>query len=214
MSAAELTRKKKQRGGHRSSTTRTINQTYDNLRAAEGINLPKLKQQETTLKEKLGILKDLDAEILALLPEDDIEDEIKEQDEYRESIQLALYDIEAGMKPASPRPASPRPHSPRPLEPRASPTPTTTSESTTSNPVGTVSTFSEAVTPAATTVTTAVTTTTSSASVATKTRVKLPKITLRRFEGNSLHWTAFWGTLSCRLSMRTQNSVILISSIT
>lgn len=97
MSAAELTRKKKQRGRHRSSTTRTINQTYDNLRAAEGINLPKLKQQETTLKEKLGILKDLDAEILALLPEDDIEDEIKEQDEYRESIQLALYDIEAGM---------------------------------------------------------------------------------------------------------------------
>ena len=99
-----------------------------------------------------------DAEILALLPEDDIEDEIKQQGEYRESIQLALYDIEAGMKPASPRPASPRPHSPRPLEPRASPTPTTTSEGTTSNPVGTVSTVTEAVTPAATTVTTAVTT--------------------------------------------------------
>ena len=112
------------------------------------------------------------------------------------------------MKPASPCPASPRPHSPRPLELRASPTPTTTSESTTSNPVGTVSTVTEAVTPAATTVTTAVTTPISSASVATKTRVKLPKITLRRFEGNPLHWTAFWDSFRSTVHENTELSDI------
>ena len=112
------------------------------------------------------------------------------------------------MKPASPCPASPRPHSPRPLELRASPTPTTTSESTTSNPVETVSTVTEAVTPAATTVTTAVTTPISSASVATKTRVKLPKITLRRFEGNPLHWTAFWDSFRSTVHENTELSDI------
>ena len=105
---AELQRKKRLRAGHRASTTRTITQTYDNLKGEE-LNVPKLRQQETTLKEKMATLKELDAAILDLLEDDEVEDEIEQADTCKERIQLALYDIEAVLKREVSSLTSPRP---------------------------------------------------------------------------------------------------------
>ena len=70
--------------GHQASTTRIINQTYDSLKA-EKVNVLRLKQQETALKEKLTTLKEFDAKILDQLEDDEIETEIEQADTCNES---------------------------------------------------------------------------------------------------------------------------------
>ena len=150
----QLQRAKKLRTGHRSSTTRLINQTYDTLKEREA-NGPKLKQQETSLKEKLDTLRALDAEILNLLSdEEDIGNEIEQADTYREKVQLALCDIQAVLKTTTSLP---------PLEP-----PVLVEETST--------TFTKTGKRTA--------------------RVKLPKIVLKRFDGNPLQWATFWDSFS------------------
>ena len=64
-----LNRKKKIRGGHRSSATRTINEVYETIEstADRGSVITKLMQCKLTLGDKLTIMKRYDDEILELI---------------------------------------------------------------------------------------------------------------------------------------------------
>ena len=64
-----LSRKKKVRGGHRSSTTRIISQIYETMESTDEVEVvvTKLRQCKLALQEKLEIIKQLDDEILQLV---------------------------------------------------------------------------------------------------------------------------------------------------
>ena len=54
--AEGLSRKKRVRAAHRGSVARFVNQAYEVLRAEDGLNVPKLKQQKHALSKKLDII--------------------------------------------------------------------------------------------------------------------------------------------------------------
>jgi hypothetical protein len=176
---AEIQRKKRLRACHRSSTTRIINLAYQTLADDEG-SLPKLKQQWTSLQEKLETLKKLDMEILDLIDEEELDNEIEQADSCREQAQLALYDIQAVIKRSSkttsleehagiltsfpPLIATSPPRSPPPSPVITSPPRSSPSVITSSPPTAGIR----------------------------GARVKLPKISLRKFDGDPLQWSTFW----------------------
>ena len=90
-----LTRKKKVRGGHRSSANRTISQIYETIESTENpeSTLTKLKQCKMALEEKLEVVKRCDEEILELTREDDVENEIEQADVFKEKVQRAVIDV-------------------------------------------------------------------------------------------------------------------------
>lgn len=80
--------KNRVRAGHQASTTRIINQTTEHLKENDN-SIPRLRQQEAMLKEKLTVLRELDNEILRLIEDDtDIGAEIEHADICREKVQL------------------------------------------------------------------------------------------------------------------------------
>ncbi|CAB4026330.1 Hypothetical predicted protein [Paramuricea clavata] len=94
----EATKKRKIRGGHRTSTKRTINASSTILDDFDPSNkqlTEKLLQQKITLKEKLDILQNLDNDILAITEEKDIEREIEESDLLRETIHATIVRIDS-----------------------------------------------------------------------------------------------------------------------
>ena len=95
--AEELARKKRVRGGHRSSTTKMIAKAEETLEAApaRGIPaLPNLSQLEMSIKEKLNEIRTLDSEILALINEEELDEEIAQANLYKERIYSTLITIE------------------------------------------------------------------------------------------------------------------------
>ena len=118
-----LARKKKVRGGHRSSASRTITQIYEALESTTGIetNLTKLTQCKLALEEKLEIVKRFDSKILELVSEDEVENEIEQADVFGERVQRAVIDannaIRTQDKSTDPIPASLRVPSPRSPQP-------------------------------------------------------------------------------------------------
>ena len=110
--AEELARKKKVRGGHKASATRMMLRA-DELMASEGApDVSKLNQLEMSLKEKLQEIKVFDSEILALVKDDELEDEIAQADLFKERIYSTLIRIEKATAPAPP--PSPTPTGPEP----------------------------------------------------------------------------------------------------
>ena len=94
---AEVTRKKKTRarGAHRASVTKTITQVYENINAAtDGPNKAKLEQQKLALSDENDVLSKLNAELINLVDEDDLDEEIQHCDEIKYKIDLALIDID------------------------------------------------------------------------------------------------------------------------
>ena len=91
---AEVTRKKKTRGAHRASVTKTITQVYENINATDGPNKAKLEQQKLALSDKNDVLSKLNAELINLVNEDDLDEEIQHCDEIKYKIDLALIDID------------------------------------------------------------------------------------------------------------------------
>lgn len=113
MSDEALARKVKVRAGHRGSATRLITQAEAAL-AAEPRNSADLELAVAHLKRKVEVLTPLDAEILELTPDDDIEAEIDHADQYQENIQRTLSKLSkallAVIEPTHPRlppPATP-----------------------------------------------------------------------------------------------------------
>ena len=86
--AEALQRKKRVRAGHRASATQTQGQVGATLGDASP-DFDKLSMLKLTLEEKLKTLKELDAEIVGLVAEDDLETEIQQADECQEKNLLS-----------------------------------------------------------------------------------------------------------------------------
>ena len=75
--AEELSRKRRQREGHRSSAKRIISSVLDVLGGGDIFQVRgheiKLKQQRDSLQQTFNTLRQLDAEILDLVAEEEIE---------------------------------------------------------------------------------------------------------------------------------------------
>ena len=186
-----LTRKKRVRGGHRASATRVISQADEAIRSGlepgvSGFNMAALKQYKLTLQEKLEILTRLDEEILQAVEEEEVEEEIGHADVFKEKVRMAVFNIDTVI-PHTHTPALHHEGSATP-SPTAEHEPATTdshppgglarrSASPTSHPPGDLSRGSS-VSP--------------HSHVVSPTRVKLPKLTLKKFNGDLTKWTPFW----------------------
>ena len=101
--AKELARKQWQCGRHRSSAKRIISSAIDVLGGGDISQVQelkiKLKQQRDSLLQKLSTLWQLDAEILDIVTEEEIEGEIEPADLLEENVQLAIANIENALSP-------------------------------------------------------------------------------------------------------------------
>jgi len=99
--AEELSRKRRTRGGNRSTATRIITSAIEVLASGDLSEIAnhavKLNQQKASLQEKRTILRQLDMEILALVDEEEIEAEIERADLVEENIQLAIANIDHAL---------------------------------------------------------------------------------------------------------------------
>ena len=82
-------RKKKVRAAHRASVTRTITMVREMIKpdTTDVLDVPKLKQKQKMLKDKIGMLAKLDEEIIDLITEDELESETQQIDEFREKLE-------------------------------------------------------------------------------------------------------------------------------
>ena len=101
--AEKLARNRRQRAGHRSSAKRIISSVIDVVGGGDISQVReheiKLKQQRDSLQQKLNTLRQLDAEILDLVAEEEIEGEIERADLLEENVQLAIANIENALLP-------------------------------------------------------------------------------------------------------------------
>ena len=145
------------RGGHRSSTTKMIAKAEETLEAtpARGIpDLPKLSQLEMSIKEKLSEIRTLDSEILALVNEEELDEEIAQADLYKERIYSTLIAIERASRPLT--------------------TAVAASAVAATDPGGIAPTVGSAP----------------------RNKVRLPKLTIKPFNGQLTMWTPFWDSFS------------------
>ena len=91
-----LARKIKVRVGHRGSATRLIAHAETAL-TTEPPNSGDLELAIANLNRKLEVLTPLDAEILKLTPDDDIEMEIDHADQYQENIRCTLSKLNKAL---------------------------------------------------------------------------------------------------------------------
>ena len=111
-----LARRRRIRAGHRASATRILGQIASTL-AETPHNADRLSLLKLTLSEKLETLKGLDAEIIETTPEEGLDDEIGQSDEFKERLYDALTRINKTISPAPTTAASPT--EPRSTEPTA-----------------------------------------------------------------------------------------------
>ncbi|ESO85502.1 hypothetical protein LOTGIDRAFT_154990 [Lottia gigantea] len=95
MSKEEISRKKRVRGGHRTSVKRLISMADEYPKIPDFV--PKFEATVSTLQEKEVILCDINNDLLALVNEDEIEDEIGQADEYSELIRTAIANIKMSI---------------------------------------------------------------------------------------------------------------------
>jgi len=119
-----LGRRKATREGHRNTVKQiayTVNEQLDapicdDLNQGQrALHVSKLRQQEESLRSKLEALKSLDEEILALVEEEEIENEIREADLVSELIQLSITRIEDFLQSKPPAKFSDAPTQHEPL---------------------------------------------------------------------------------------------------
>ena len=90
--AEALRRKKSIRAGHRASATRILGHITTAL--ADTPDPDRLALLKLTLNEKLDTLRKFDSEIIELTPEDGLEGEIQQSDEYKERMYDAVTKID------------------------------------------------------------------------------------------------------------------------
>lgn len=107
-------RRKTVRQGHRTTVKRIVYTVDEHLEALSfkqldniqrALHVSKLHQQRDSLRSKLETVKALDAEILALVEDDDIEEEIQEADLISEMIEFSITKIDAILESNSKTPA-------------------------------------------------------------------------------------------------------------
>ena len=140
-----------------------------------------MAQLKLSLEEKLGTITQLDAEILDLTEDDNLEDKIKEADEFKERIyvSIARLNTRTCTVPAVLPDTTPPPTSAAAITPAA----VTTTQAL--EPL--VGTESSTVT-----LTRTIVTPISAPAVIPTIGVRLSKLTIQPFDGNVIQWTSFW----------------------
>ena len=166
----------------RSSATRIISSVIKVLATGDVLQFAKhavkLNQQRANLQQKQIALRQLDTELLALVGEDKIESEIERADLVEENIQLAIANIDNALASnvnASTVVSNPSEQSPVQLSTSAN---TLTEEGRGENGSSPLK----------------ATLVDSSVSSLGKTQVKLPKLVLKKFNGDHSKWISFWDT--------------------
>ena len=199
MSLEEINKKKRVRAGHLGSVTRILAQVQETLEAEDG-NTLKLSLALRTLKEKLTIVRELDAAILdATVSEQDVYSEIKEADILQEKIELAISEIELALSGSS-KISDPTHNglSGSRLDELCSERDAATESGQSANVMEQVNpsrnvtaTVVDVERPSATSSSTSTVPVVSTRSTR-ETRIRLPKLELRRFNGELTSWMAFW----------------------
>lgn len=140
--AEDLTRKRRVRGGLKASAMSMMTRAKEML-SSEDEPQRAMLNQSLSLKEKLGEIKLLDAEILTLVRDDDLEEENGQADYYKERLYPTLIEIEAPFTSLVPA------------------------------------------------------RTTSAMGYASK--VRLPKLSIKPFNGILTQWTPFWDSYKCAI---------------
>ena len=96
MSSDSYIKKRRIRAGHRASTTRLLSEVGAAVEATPP-NPEDLSHMKVRLNEKLTTLKQLDAEIVELTPEADLDTEIIDTDEYNSKILRNLARIDRAL---------------------------------------------------------------------------------------------------------------------
>ena len=96
-----LGRKKKVRAAHRASVTRMIAQAQELLSSEDGLEPAKLKQKREALAAKAELLNKLDADIVEAVDEDELEEEIDGADAVRERIELTIIELDSALDAAA-----------------------------------------------------------------------------------------------------------------
>ena len=186
-----LTRKRKVRATHRGSDTRIISQVYESLESREALNLPRLRQQKLQLSGKLDVLSKLDDELIEMVAEDELDVEVEQADVIKEKIGLCIMDIDQALERRKAADTSR-------ADGRTTP-PTEDSTSTHARSGGTPPTppstdgdgsRTDPVDPTSTPPPTDPGGATPLSSITP--RVKLPKLSIKKFNGDLTKWVTFW----------------------
>lgn len=197
MDAEARERKKSVRAAHRGSVTRIIGQVQGAIEASDEAQL---KQHIRSLKEKSAKLSNLDDEILELTEVDQLDAEVEHADVIQERISLSIIKMEetlarltnvtsgreSGSRGGGTRPAERHTATvehdhgthEEPARTREHETPGTDHDSGRTD-----ATDDDSGTPDSTPVT----------AVA---RVKLPKLTIKKFNGDLTRWVTFWDSFN------------------
>ena len=187
--AEALARLKKVRAGHRSSASRLMNQLEEASAVTGGPVPEKLQQWKLSLTEKLDKLRALNDEILASIEDDAIADEIEQSDVFSERIQQCICHVEQLILSKPPLPARTHRTSPphdSPSKPPDEP-PTTITDATTHTDT--------LLTPGHDT-------------RDSGSKVKLPKLVPKTFNGDLTKWEAFWSTFESSIHLNPTLSAV------
>ena len=206
----KLSRKRATREGHRTTVKRIayeVNEqldtatvdVLDEYKQAPALHVSKLRQKRESLRAKLGTLKALDEEILSNVEEEEIEDEIREADLVNELIQLTITRIEDFLEASRPPAKSvDAPKHKTPVSPSVSADSSDVKPSSDSveSPVR-LNVSTEVVPgnfePSNHSVQLPNSNPASSSSIQeTSPRVKLPKLDMKKFDGEVSTWPTFW----------------------
>ena len=223
--SGKLARNRKVRMGHRVSTRKIISSVEEILETLEEQDQPsaiitQLRQQKLLLQEKLDTIQKLDEDILAVVSKDQIHEEICEADEFMAFTQLAIMRIDAALTPSQLTPSSRSPGNvSMASETHPSPSKSPRNVSMTSETHLTPPSSPENVSMASevhltstlhgnvfVTLDTPLTPSTSGISntYSLGTQVKLPKLDLRKFDGDISKWPSFWDAFESSVHSNTK----------
>ena len=182
----ELTRAKRTRKGHRSSVTRTIAKVDEELHGKpDGPDPDKLGQFQETLQAKRATLQAIHEIIIDQVEEDSIEDEIEQFDIIEERIGLCLCALKTALTSFESKERSA-------VTPPSTKSHTTSADATLS---GRLPTPEPAVAPTVPD--------TVSIPAPPAPRIKLPKLTLQKFNGDISKWLPFWNQFDSSIHSNT-----------
>ena len=102
----DLPKKKRIRGGHRTSVARLLHQVETVLDGERDVS--RLLALKMTLSEKVKTLSTLDNEITNLLEDEGaLAEDIEQSDEYKQKIYAAIVSIDKAIAPAPPIASTP-----------------------------------------------------------------------------------------------------------
>ena len=186
--AEELARKRRLRAGHRASTTRSLGQVQTSI-SADPLDISKINQLRLSLEDKLQSLSDLDREILELTPEDAVETKIVQADEVKQRLYAALSKFDHCLRPTS---HSGRAHTDPPTLDPPTVDPPATDPPAADPPAGDPPDLAASRT----------------IHPVQGAKVRLPKISLPRFNGNSVRWTSFWDSYQSAIHLNADLSEV------